>query len=84
MQDRNEKNEVSLHQREQNNVNKQKPEGKNKIVKQENNIFHGYTPTNIGLTFDAEYHIRKKVKTYWNLYYGEEEDINMKDILKDI
>ena len=46
--------------------------------------FTDYKATNIGLTFDAEYHVQKKARSYWKQYYGEEEDLNLSDVLKDL
>ena len=63
---------------------KRKPEGKKPEAMVEIQKFPDYEPTNIGLTFDAEYHAQKKVKSYWKQYYGEEEDLALSDVLKDL
>ena len=81
---KNEKAGVSVPRGEENNVNKRKPVAQNKPVRTEKIESYGYEPTNIGLTFDAEYHVRKKVKSYWKQYYGEEEDLNLSDVLKNL
>ena len=73
---------VSIPQREQNNANKRKPEAKNKIIRTKKRIFYEYEPTNIGYVFDSEYWRWKRIKSDWKCYYGEEEDLNLKDILK--
>lgn len=79
-----EKPGVSIPQRKQDDANKRKPEAKNTSVRTENRKYYGYEPTNIGMTFDSEYHSQKRVKTYWKYYYGEEEDLDLNKVIKDI
>ncbi|MFH1824672.1 MAG: hypothetical protein ABH873_05545 [Candidatus Firestonebacteria bacterium] len=79
-----EKTGVSIPQRRQDNANKRKPRAKNKQIKTETRQYYGYEPTNIGYTFDSEYWSWKRVKEYWKYYYGEEENLNLKEILKNL
>lgn len=81
---KNEKTVVSIPQRRQDNANKRKPRAKNKPIKTENRQYYGYEPTNIGYAFDSEYWNWKRIKEYWKYYYGEEENLNLNTILKNI
>jgi hypothetical protein len=73
------KTEQSLDRR-----NKDKPEGKNIPAKRTKEQLCEYEPTNIGLTFDHEYHAWKRAKSYWKYCSNDEENLNLKEVLKDL
>ena len=64
--------------------NKGKPESKNLPVKYKKEDLVEYKPTNIGLTFDHEYHGWKRVKSYWKYCQDDEENLNLNEVLKDL
>ena len=43
-----------------------------------------YESTNIGLTFDHEYHGWKRAKSYWKYCQDDEENLTLKEVLKDL
>ena len=78
------KTEAAKSQKKECTSNTSKPESKKPETKEVIQRFPDFKPTNIGMTFDAEYHVKKKIRSYWKQYYGEEEDLNLSDVLKGI
>lgn len=79
-----EKTGILAPQKKQNSSNKRKIVAKILALRTKKKQDYGYQPTNIGMTFDAEYHRNKKVNYYWKQYYGEEENLDLKEVIKDL
>ena len=66
------------------NRNKGKPEGKTLPLRSNKEHSDEYEATDIGLTFDHEYHGWKRAKSYWKYCCDDEENLNLKEVLKDL
>ena len=64
--------------------NKWKQECKKITLLREKEHLDEYEPTNAGMTFDHEYHGWKRAKSYWKYCSNDEENLTLKEVLKDL
>ncbi|MFH1073502.1 MAG: hypothetical protein V1752_00275, partial [Candidatus Firestonebacteria bacterium] len=78
------KGKVSERQDPSNRQSKGNLERYNTPVITEKKKSDDYESTNIGLTFDHEYHGWKRAKSYWKYCQDDEENLTLKEVLKDL